>query len=267
MHAIQTSGNDIRNITADPHAGANAEEVDDPRIWVEAIRQWSTFHPEFSFLPRKFKIAVTASPADRAATKVYDIGLRLHRNDAGELGFEVLVGGGLGRTPYLGPTIREHLPARAPAVVPAGDPAGLQPLRPARQHLEGAHQGAGRQPGRRGLRPRGRGGVGRRPTRPRSTCRTRSWPASAPPSRRATSRRLPATSAAFEAARGRPGVRPLRPQQRQAAQDPRLRHRRRVAEEARRDARRLLGRADGRDGRPRPSATRWTRSGSPTSRT
>ncbi|HLY77808.1 MAG TPA: nitrite/sulfite reductase [Caulobacteraceae bacterium] len=112
MHAIQTSGNDIRNITADPHAGATADEVDDPRIWAEAIRQWSTFHPEFSFLPRKFKIAVTASPADRAATKVYDIGLRLHRNDAGELGFEVLVGGGLGRTPYLGPAIRQHLPAR-----------------------------------------------------------------------------------------------------------------------------------------------------------
>lgn len=112
MHAIQTSGNDIRNITADPHAGANADEVDDPRIWAEAIRQWSTFHPEFSFLPRKFKIALTASPKDRAATKVYDIGLRLHRNDAGELGFEVLVGGGLGRIPYLGPTIREHLPAR-----------------------------------------------------------------------------------------------------------------------------------------------------------
>ncbi len=112
LHAIQTSGNDIRNITADPHAGATADEVDDPRIWAEVMRQWSTFHPEFSFLPRKFKIAVTASPADRAATKVYDIGLRLHRNDAGELGFEVLVGGGLGRTPYLGPRIREHLPVR-----------------------------------------------------------------------------------------------------------------------------------------------------------
>src|SRR5271170_2356138 len=95
MHAIQTSGNDIRNITADPHAGATADEVDDPRIWAEAMRQWSTFHPEFSFLPRKFKIAVTGSPKDRAATKVYDIGLRLHRNDDGELGFEVLVGGGL----------------------------------------------------------------------------------------------------------------------------------------------------------------------------
>ena len=112
MHAIQTSGNDIRNITADPHAGATADEVDDPRIWTEALRQWSTFHPEFSFLPRKFKIAVTASPADRAATKIYDIGLRLHRTDEGELAFEVMVGGGLGRTPYLGSTIRKSLPVR-----------------------------------------------------------------------------------------------------------------------------------------------------------
>ncbi len=112
MHAIQTSGNDIRNITADPHAGATADEVDDPRVWVEALRQWSTFHPEFSFLPRKFKIAVTASPADRAATKVYDIGLRLHRDEAGELAFEVMVGGGLGRTPYLGSTIRKSLPVK-----------------------------------------------------------------------------------------------------------------------------------------------------------
>jgi sulfite reductase (NADPH) hemoprotein beta-component len=112
MHAIQTSGNDIRNITADPHAGATADEVDDPRVWSEAIRQWSTFHPEFSFLPRKFKIALTAAPADRAATKVYDIGLRLHRDEAGELAFEVLVGGGLGRTPYLGSTIRKSLPTR-----------------------------------------------------------------------------------------------------------------------------------------------------------
>jgi sulfite reductase (NADPH) hemoprotein beta-component len=112
MHAIQTSGNDIRNITADPHAGITADEMDDPRVWVEALRQWSTFHPEFSFLPRKFKIAVTASPADRAATKVYDIGLRLHRDETGELAFEVMVGGGLGRTPYLGPTIRKSLPTR-----------------------------------------------------------------------------------------------------------------------------------------------------------
>jgi sulfite reductase (NADPH) hemoprotein beta-component len=112
LHAIQTSGNCIRNLTADPHAGATADEVDDPRIWAEAIRQWSTFHPEFSFLPRKFKIAVTAAPADRAATRIYDIGLRLHRDDAGELAFEVLAGGGLGRTPHLGATVRQRLPVR-----------------------------------------------------------------------------------------------------------------------------------------------------------
>ena len=112
LHAIQTSGNCIRNITADPHAGATADEVDDPRIWVEAMRQWSTFHPEFAFLPRKFKIAVTAAAKDRAAIKIYDVGLRLHRDDAGELSFEVHVGGGLGRTPYIGPVIRERLPAR-----------------------------------------------------------------------------------------------------------------------------------------------------------
>ena len=112
LHAIQTSGNCIRNLTADPYAGATADEVDDPRVWAEAIRQWSTFHPEFSFLPRKFKIAVTGAAKDRAAIRVYDIGLRLHRDDAGELSFEVLAGGGLGRTPYLGLTIRERLPAR-----------------------------------------------------------------------------------------------------------------------------------------------------------
>lgn len=110
MHAIQTSGNCIRNVTSDQYAGASAEEVEDPRPYAELIRQWSTFHPEFSFLPRKFKIAITAAPKDRAAVKVHDIGLRLHENDAGETGFEVLVGGGLGRTPYIGQTIREFLP-------------------------------------------------------------------------------------------------------------------------------------------------------------
>ena len=112
MHAMQTSGNVIRNITADPFAGATADELDDPRVWAEAIRQWSTLHPEFTFLPRKFKIAVTAAAKDRAALRVYDIGLALRRGRSGELGFEVMVGGGLGRTPYLGPTIREFLPTR-----------------------------------------------------------------------------------------------------------------------------------------------------------
>jgi sulfite reductase (NADPH) hemoprotein beta-component len=112
MHAIQTSGNCIRNITSDPFAGASADEVDDPRVWSEVIRQWSSLHPEFSFLPRKFKIAVTASDNDRTAVRVHDIGLRLYRNKAGERGFEVIVGGGLGRTPYIGETIRDFLPER-----------------------------------------------------------------------------------------------------------------------------------------------------------
>jgi sulfite reductase (NADPH) hemoprotein beta-component len=112
MHAIQTSGNCIRNVTSDQFAGAAADEVEDPRIWCEVIRQWSTFHPEFTYLPRKFKIAVTASQNDRAAIRLHDIGLRIHKNDAGEIGFEVIVGGGLGRTPYIGHTIREFLPKK-----------------------------------------------------------------------------------------------------------------------------------------------------------
>jgi sulfite reductase (NADPH) hemoprotein beta-component len=109
LHAIQTSGNCIRNTTSDPYAGATAEEVDDPRVWSEVIRQWSTLHPEFSFLPRKFKIAVTASAKDRTAAKVHDIGLMLRQGRDGQLGFEVIVGGGLGRTPYVGPTIKQFL--------------------------------------------------------------------------------------------------------------------------------------------------------------
>jgi sulfite reductase (NADPH) hemoprotein beta-component len=110
MHAIQTSGNCIRNVTADPRAGATAEEIDDPRVWAEVIRQWSTLHPEFTYLPRKFKIAVTASAKDRTAARTHDIGLALRRGRDGSLGFEVMVGGGMGRTPYIGPTIKEHLP-------------------------------------------------------------------------------------------------------------------------------------------------------------
>ena len=112
MHAMQTSGNTIRNVTADPYGGAAADELDDSRIWAEVIRQWSTLHPEFSYLPRKFKIAVNAAAKDRTATKIYDIGLNLRRGRGGELGFEVMVGGGLGRTPHIGSTIREFLPTR-----------------------------------------------------------------------------------------------------------------------------------------------------------
>ncbi len=110
MHAIQTSGNCIRNVTADHFAGVAADEIEDPRVYCEIIRQWSTLHPEFSFLPRKFKIAVTGAPHDRAAVKVHDIGLRMHRDADGEAGFEVLVGGGQGRTPVIAKTIRQFLP-------------------------------------------------------------------------------------------------------------------------------------------------------------
>eukprot|EP01032_Pedospumella_encystans_P032995 gene32995-37271_t len=110
MHAIQTSGNCIRNVTADHFAGAAADEVADPRPYAEILRQWSSLHPEFSFLPRKFKIAVTGADKDRAAIQVHDIGLQLKKNEAGELGFAVYVGGGQGRTPLIAKKIRDFLP-------------------------------------------------------------------------------------------------------------------------------------------------------------
>jgi len=110
MHAIQTSGNCIRNVTADHFAGATADEITDPRPYAEIIRQWSSLHPEFSFLPRKFKIAVNAAPKDRAAIQAHDIGLQVVRNDRGELGFAVYVGGGLGRTPMIAYKVRDFLP-------------------------------------------------------------------------------------------------------------------------------------------------------------
>ena len=110
MHAIQTSGNCIRNISSDQYAGAAADEVTDPRVWAELLRQWSSFHPEFTYLPRKFKIAVIASAEDRAAMRLHDIGLELVRKD-GELGARVFVGGGMGRTPMIAPEIRDFVTA------------------------------------------------------------------------------------------------------------------------------------------------------------
>ena len=110
MHGIQTSGNCIRNITSDERAGIAVDEIADPRPFCEILRQWSTLHPEFAFLPRKFKIAVTGAVEDRAATHWHDVGLHLLRNAAGELGFKVLVGGGMGRTPVIASTIRDFLP-------------------------------------------------------------------------------------------------------------------------------------------------------------
>src|SRR5437660_4181884 len=112
IHAMQTSGNNTRNVTSDQWAGVAPDEIEDPRVWAEILRQYTTLHPEFSFLPRKFKIAVTAAAHDRAAVRVHDIGLRIHRNGAGETGFEVSVGGGLGRTPFIGKTIKPFLHKR-----------------------------------------------------------------------------------------------------------------------------------------------------------
>jgi sulfite reductase (NADPH) hemoprotein beta-component len=112
MHAIQTSGNCIRNITTDHFAGIAPDEIVNPLVWSEVLRQWSTFHPEFAFLPRKFKIAVSGAEQDRAAIQVHDIGLQAVRNAQGEVGFTVIVGGGLGRTPIVGQVIREFLPWR-----------------------------------------------------------------------------------------------------------------------------------------------------------
>src|SRR5580698_11382394 len=110
MHALQTSGNCVRNVTADHLAGIAPDEVDDPRPYCEIVRQWATLHPEFTYLPRKFKIAVTGAAADRAASEVHDVGLSLVRSAEGALGFRVLVGGGLGRTPIIGQVLREFLP-------------------------------------------------------------------------------------------------------------------------------------------------------------
>lgn len=110
MHAIQTSGNCIRNVSADQFAGAAVDEIADPRPYAEILRQWSSLHPEFTYLPRKFKLAVSGSAHDRAAIQVHDIGLQIVRNEAGELGFTVYVGGGLGRSPFIGKKVREFLP-------------------------------------------------------------------------------------------------------------------------------------------------------------
>ena len=112
LHGMQTSGNSVRNVTTDQWAGVAPDEVEDPRVWAEVVRQHVTLHPEFTFMPRKFKIAVSAAAHDRAALRIHDLALRLHRNAAGEVGFEVMVGGGLGRTPFLAKTIKPFLGKR-----------------------------------------------------------------------------------------------------------------------------------------------------------
>ena len=161
MHAMQTSGNCIRNVTADHYAGAAIDEIEDPRIWCEIVRQWSTLHPEFSFLPRKFKIAITGSPNDRAAVRVHDIGLQA----VGERGRRGRLRGDRGRRARPHADDRQDA-ARVPAARRAaglsrGDAARLQPLRPARQPLQGAHQDPGARDRRREDARGGRGRVRR----------------------------------------------------------------------------------------------------------
>src|SRR6202045_2339345 len=112
LHGMQTSGNSVRNVTTDQWAGVAPDEIEDPRVWAEVVRQHVTLHPEFTFMPRKFKIAVGAAAHDRAALRIHDLALRLHRNAAGDVGFEVMVGGGLGRPPFLAKTIKPFLPKR-----------------------------------------------------------------------------------------------------------------------------------------------------------
>ena len=162
MHAIQTSGNCIRNVTADHFAGVAQDEIADPRPYAEILRQWSSLHPEFSFLPRKFKVAVNGATHDRAVVQAHDIGLQVVRNDAGEIGFRVYVGGGLGRTPMIGRMVRDFLPERDLLGYVEAILARLQSRRTARQQVQGAHQDPGARKRPRAAARGGRGGI-RRP--------------------------------------------------------------------------------------------------------
>ena len=270
MHAIQTSGNCIRNVTADHFAGAAADEIEDPRLWAEMIRQWSTLHPEFSFLPRKFKIAVTGAPNDRAADRRSTTSACvMRRNDGGEVGFEVMVGGGLGRTPMIGKTIRAVPAEAAPAVLPGGDPARLQPVRPARQQVQGAHQDPGPRDRRRGVSRAGRGGVG---------SRSADGPVELPEAEMRAHRRLFRAAAVRDAARRGPDVdraaqRAIRTfarwarHQRGRAQAARLRHRQHLAEAASAARRATPPPSRWTPSPISPTATASARSASPTSRT
>jgi sulfite reductase (NADPH) hemoprotein beta-component len=138
MHAIQTSGNDVRNITSDHFAGVARDEVVDPRPYCELIRQWAALHPEFAYLPRKFKIAITGAVNDRTAVWLHDVGLVLTKNDTGEIGFRVIAGGGMGRTPIIGHVIREFLPRADLNYLDAI--LRIQPARTPRQQVEGEDQ-------------------------------------------------------------------------------------------------------------------------------
>jgi hypothetical protein len=156
MHAIQTSGNCVRNITTDHFAGVAPDEIVDPRPFAEILRQWSTFHPEFNWLPRKFKIAINGAEGDRVALLLHDIGLQFVRDGAGEVGIRVIVGRRHGPHPAHRPRHQRVRAVAAHAHLRRGDPARVQPPWPARQHLEGAHQDPREIAGSRGVRAPGR---------------------------------------------------------------------------------------------------------------
>ena len=198
MHCIQTSGNCVRNVTADPFAGAANDELEDPRPWCEILRQWSTLHPEFSWLPRKFKIAISGAAEDRAAIAFHDIGLKIVRGANGENGFRVFVGGGMGRTPYVGQEIRaflpkEHLLSYIELILRV-----YNLLWPPRQHPQGAHQDPGQSARHRHIPRGGRGRLGSARIRAPSTCPTTSGAASCPISRRPSSSPRPIRDEALD---------------------------------------------------------------------
>ncbi len=254
MHAIQTSGNCIRNVTADHFAGAVAGEIEDPRILAEIIRQWSSLHPEFTFLPRKFKIAVSGTAADRAAVKYHDIGIEIVNNDKGATGYRVLVGGGMGRTPYVARCMRLRCQGRHPRLS-RGDPARLQPVGPPGQYLQGAHQDPGQRAGDRG--DARAGGARIRGDQARGLPQIAARRDGA---HRGLFRPAGVRGCERERVRGGPrrrhGIRRLVPPQPDAASRARLRHRHDFAQAHRRGAGRCHRRADGRarrsDGRIRP---------------
>ena len=252
MHCIQTSGNCIRNVTADHFAGVAADEVADPRPYAEILRQWSSLHPEFLFLPRKFKIAVTGAPVDRAAIQFHDIGYEVKRNEKGELGFAVYVGGGMGRTPMLGKKIRDFLPeedllAYSEAILRVYNMYGRRDNKFKARIKILVHE-TGVENDRRG----DRGGVRGEPRTACCACRRRRSAASPPISRRRPMRSAPAASVVARArAARRSGLRPLGAPQRQPPPRAGLRDRHHLAEADRRRAGRRHRRPDGSRRRPR----------------
>ena len=248
---IQSSGNCVRNITSDQYAGRAKDELADPRVYCELLRQYSFLHPEFSYLPRKFKIAVTGSPNDRAAVAVHDIGLRMHKNEQGEIGFEVLVGGGLGRTPYIGQTIRkwlapEHLLSYVESILRIYNMQGRRDnIHKARIKIIVNQMGIDKY---RELVDAGLGVHEERRaegSRRRNRAHQRLFRGAAIREARGPNR------GAREAARRRPRVRSLGARQRRRAQGAGLRDRQPFAEGAGQGARRHHGRQDGCRGRSR----------------